>query len=230
MRAYDDRAQAGRLLAERVSQLQLPDPVVLAMPRGGVPVAVEVARRLHAPLDLVMVRKIGAPGQKELAVAAVVDGDHPVTVIDELTRRASGADRAYIDAEARRQLAEIARRRALYLRGRAPVPVAGKTAILVDDGIATGTSARACLRALRSAGPRRLVLAVPVAPADTLASLRADVDEIVCLWTPALFGAVGNFYRDFHQVEDDEVIAALDAAAAREQAGARPFRSAGGEA
>ncbi|HEX7439024.1 MAG TPA: phosphoribosyltransferase [Caldimonas sp.] len=207
-----DRVEAGRLLAQRLAPLKLVDPVVLALPRGGVPVAAEVARALNAPLDLLMVRKIGAPGQRELAVAAVVDGDRPEIVIDEETLRWSGADRAYVEAEAKRELKEIERRRALYLRGRAPVPLAGKSVVLVDDGIATGTTVRAALKALQRAKAARLVLAVPVAPADTVAQLRDEVDDLLCLSQPAFFRAVGAHYRDFHQIEDDEVIALLDAA------------------
>ena len=212
MKPFVDRVEAGRLLGQRLAALRLVDAVVLALPRGGVPVALEVARALHAPLDLLMVRKIGAPGQPELAVAAVVDGDHPQTVVDEETLRLSGADRAYVDAEAAHALKEIERRRALYLRGRAPVPLAGKSVVLVDDGIATGTTMRAALKALQRCNVARLVLAVPVAPADTVAQLRAEVDELVCLSQPAFFHAVGLHYRDFHQIEDDEVIALLDAA------------------
>ena len=215
MEAFTDRIEAGRLLAQRVVGLELIDPVVLALPRGGVPVAAEVARALHAPLDLLMVRKIGAPDQRELAVAAVVDGDHPEVVVDEETLRLSGADRAYVDAEAKQELKEIERRRALYLRGRAPVPLAGKSVVLVDDGIATGTTVRAGLKALQRSRAARLVLAVPVAPADTVALLRGEVDDLVCLSQPEFFHAVGAHYRDFHQVEDDEVIDLLEAASRR---------------
>jgi len=132
--------------------------VVLALPRGGVPVAAEVARALRAPLDLLMVRKIGAPGQREVAVAAVVDGDHPEIVVDEESLRLSGADRAYVDAEAAHELKEIERRRALYLRGRAPVLLAGKSVVLVDDGIATGTTVRAALKALQRSNAARTAL------------------------------------------------------------------------
>ena len=200
------------MLGQRLAMLKLVDPVVLALPRGGVPVAVEVAQALHAPLDLLMVRKIGAPGQRELAVAAVVNGDHPEIVVNEETLRFSGADRAYVDAEALHELKEIDRRRALYLRGRAPVLLTGKSVVLVDDGIATGTTVRAALKALQRCKAARLVLAVPVAAADTVAQLRAEVDDLVCLSQPTFFQAVGVHYRDFHQIEDDEVISLLDAA------------------
>lgn len=212
MKPFVDRIEAGRLLGQRLAALKLVDPVVLALPRGGVPVAVEVARALRAPLDLLMVRKIGAPGQRELAVAAVVDGEHPEIVVNEETLRFSGADRAYVDAEAVHELKEIDRRRALYLRGRATVPLTGKSVVLVDDGIATGTTVRAALKALQRCKAKRLVLAVPVAAADTVAELHAEVDDLVCLSQPTFFQAVGVHYRDFHQIEDDEVISLLDAA------------------
>lgn len=210
---FADRLAAGRALAHALSQRRWEGPVVvLALPRGGVPVAAEVARVLDAPLDLLLVRKIGAPSQPELAVAAVVDGTQPVIVVDEETALLAGVDRAYIDACAQDELAEIARRRHVYLKDRSPVPVQGATAIVVDDGIATGTTVRAALRALRRRRPARTVLAVPLAPADTLAELRGEVDEIVCLAEPSPFFAIGPHYGDFHQVEDAEVIAAMEAA------------------
>jgi putative phosphoribosyl transferase len=210
---FADRAQAGRLLAAALLGLKLRDPVVLALPRGGVPVAAEVAAALHAPLDLLLVRKIGAPSQAELAVAAVADG--PELVLDEQTMAATGASAAYVERRAAEERHEIARRRAAYLRGRPALPVEGRTAVVVDDGIATGTTARAALQALRRRRPARLVLAVPVAPADTVEALRADVDDLVCLRSPEWFGAVGAHYVDFHQVGDDEVVATLDAAQPR---------------
>ena len=210
---FIDREQAGRLLAKKVAALALPAPVVvLALPRGGVPVAAEIARVLHAPLDLLLVRKIGVPWQRELAAAAVVDGDEPQVVLDDEVVRMAGLDDAYIQREAQHELREIERRRALYLRGRAALPVAGATAIVVDDGIATGTSMRAALKALRRRRPARLVLAVPVAPHDTVEMLRSEVDDVVVLAEPEPFHAIGLHYDDFHQLEDAEVLAALDAA------------------
>ncbi len=210
---FANRADAGRLLARRLLTERLSGPlVVVAVPRGGVPVAAEVARAFGAPLDLLLVRKIGAPWQPEMAVAAVVDGGTPEVVVDEGLSAATGADAAYIDREAAIAWSEIERRRALYLRGRPPVPLAGTTAILVDDGIATGTTVRAALRALRHRGTAKTVLAVPVAPHDTLTSLRLLCDRIVCLIEPQPFRAVGLHYGDFHAVGDDEVIAVLDAA------------------
>ncbi len=209
---FADRSDAGRRLAERLDHLATEAPVVLALPRGGVVVGFEIAARLGAPLDLVLVRKLGAPIQPELAVGAVVEGDPPVTVRNDEIIVALGLAEAEIEAVKTRELAEMARRRAQYLAGRPRTPVTGRTAILVDDGIATGATVRAAIRGVRAAGPRRLVLAVPVAPPDSLARLAREVDETVCLATPAAFGAIGFFYQDFSQVEDDEVIALLDRA------------------
>ncbi|HEY8708207.1 MAG TPA: phosphoribosyltransferase family protein [Burkholderiaceae bacterium] len=211
--SFANRAEAGRALAERLLQMHLAPPiVVLALPRGGVPVGAEVARALGAALDLVLVRKIGVPWQRELAVAAVAEGEPPDIVIDAEVQRVTGVSVAYIEAQAQAELHEIARRRQIYLKGRAPAAVAGCTAIVVDDGIATGTTMRAALRALRRRRPARLVLAVPVAPHDTLEALRDEVDQVVCLSQPRPFNAVGQHYDEFHQVDDAEVIAALDAA------------------
>lgn len=207
---FAHRTEAGQLLAERLRLLLLPPPlVVMALPRGGVPVAAVIAQALAAPLDLLMVRKIGMPWQPELAVAAVVDGEPPELVIDEPLRQGAGVQMDYIEFQQTKALHELARRRAAYLHGRTPAPVAGRTVIVVDDGIATGTTMRAALQALRRRAPQRLVLAVPVAPADTLAALLPEVDQIVCLASPTPFEAVGLHYRDFHQVSDDEVVAAL---------------------
>ena len=197
------------MLARELAKLGLRAPVVLALPRGGVPVAVEIARELNAPLDLLLVRKIGVPWQPELAVAAIVDGPDQELVIDEDTRAGAGVSRNYIEAQAKEQVQEIERRRRLYLGDRAPVSVDGCTAIVVDDGIATGTSMRAALKALRRRKPMGLVLAVPVAPPDTITVLRREVDRVVCLEQPDPFYAVGAHYEDFHQVEDDEVMAIL---------------------
>ncbi len=204
-----DRAQAGRRLAAGVKKLRPALPVVYALPRGGVPVAIEVAEALDAPLDLLLVRKIGVSGQEELAAAAIVDGEALDVILNEEIMRAVGLTQVDIDAAAKRQLQEIERRRALYLPGRAPVPAEGRTAILVDDGVATGASMRAAIAAVRRRRPRRIMVAVPVAAEETVRDLRGAVDDIVCLAAPARLGAVGNFYRDFHQIDDREVIALL---------------------
>lgn len=212
--AFVDREQAGHALAEQLLELKLKPPiVVLALPRGGVPIGLLVARALHAPLDLVLVRKIGAPMQPELAVAAIVDGDPPEIVDDDEIQAVCGVSRDDVRALAHEQQRMNVRRRTLYLGGRAPVPVQGATVVVVDDGIATGTTVRAALVALRRRRPARVVLAVPVAPADTLARLRTEVDDLVCLVQPSPFFSIGLHYKDFHQVGDDEVVTALAAAA-----------------
>ncbi len=211
---FADRAEAGERLAAVLAAQHWVDPVVIALPRGGVPVAARVAAALHAPLELLLVRKIGAPGQRELAVAALVDGDPPELVFDHAVMAASGATVAYVEREALEAQRENERRRRVYQPGRAPLPLAGRTVLLVDDGIATGTTVRAALRALRRRGPVRLVLAVPVAPRGTVAALRGEVDELVCLAQPRDFQAVGAHYGDFEQVDDAQVVAALAAAGA----------------
>jgi putative phosphoribosyl transferase len=182
---------------------------VLALPRGGVPVAVEIASALKAPLDIVLVRKIGVPFQRELAVAAVVDGGEPEVVINEDVAKLAGITSEYIDAQVKLELEEIDRRRKAYLQGRARITLEGRTAILVDDGIATGASIRAALKALRRRAPRALVLAVPVAPLETIEALKKEVNEVVCLRTPEPFFAIGIHYADFHQMSDDDVVRLL---------------------
>jgi predicted phosphoribosyltransferase len=214
MAMFRDRTEAGEALAEALEGLALPDPVVLALPRGGVPVAAPVARRLKAPLDLLLVRKIGAPGHEELAVGAVVDGPVHEAVFNKPVLAMLGMTEAEFAPAIARKLAEIEARRTAYLGGAAPVPVEGRTAIVVDDGIATGATAKAALLGLKRRRPASVILAVPVAPADTLAELEPLVDRIVCLDVPRDFYAVGAHYRDFPQVEDAEVIAVLAAARA----------------
>ncbi len=203
---FDDRADAGRQLGHALKALRLERPVVVALPRGGVPVAAEVARALDAPLDLLLVRKIGAPSQPELAIAAVADGAEPCLEVEPATLAHSGATMDYVRREVPRQLLEIERRRRIYRGKRAPLELRGRTVVLVDDGIATGTTVRAALQALRWQHPERVVLAVPVAPEEEIAALAPQVDQVVCLWTPAFFGAVGACYRDFSQTTDDEVV------------------------
>jgi len=202
---FRDRKDAGTKLTAALQRFQSSHPVVLALPRGGVPVAFEVARALGAPLDLVLVRKIGAPWHRELAAAAVVDGANPEIVVNQDVVDELRISDAYLQQEAKREIEEIERRRKAYLGGRERVPLEGRTVIVVDDGIATGATMRAALRGVRRAKPGRLVLAVPVAPPDTVESLRAEVDEVVCLDTPQWFGAIGAFYEDFDQLSDDDV-------------------------
>jgi putative phosphoribosyl transferase len=204
-----DREDAGRRLAARlVGRFDSP-PLILALPRGGVPVAAQIARALNAPLDLLFVRKIGTPFEPELAYAAVVDGVPPQTVVNEDVAAFVRVGEHYLADETRRELEEIARRREAYLAGRAAMDVRGRHVVLVDDGLATGTTARAAILALRRNHPASITLAVPVAPQDTLRELRPLVDELVCLATPEPFRAIGFHYDDFHQLSDEEVIAAL---------------------
>lgn len=207
--AFRDRRDAGRQLARALGHLAGSRPLVLALPRGGVPVASEIARALHGDLDLVFVRKLGAPGHEELGIGAIVDGADPQLVLnDEIIRQlAPGA--AYIEAEMRRQLVEIDRRRHEYMGGVPPIPTTGRTVIVVDDGIATGGTVRAALKALRKSGAARIVLAVPVAPAATIATLRDECDELVCLRQPEPFHAVGAHYAVFDQTSDAEVVQLL---------------------
>jgi predicted phosphoribosyltransferase len=206
---FRNRVDAGVQLAKALSRLQDEPCIVLALPRGGVIVAAKVASALRAPLDLVLVRKIGVPSQPELAMGAIVDGGSPLTVRNEDVIRLTGVDEAQFDAVCRAELREIERRRALYVGTRPPAEVAGRIAVVVDDGIATGATTRAALRAVRTRNPKRLVLAVPVAPTSTLEELRGEADEVVCLEAHEDFGALGFYYADFRQVSDAEVVAAL---------------------
>lgn len=206
---FASREDAGRQLANRLKTMGLVDPVVLALPRGGVPVAAEVARALNAPLDLILVRKIGVPWQPELAAAAIVDGERPDLVLNDSVMHALGIKKSDIDGAAQTQLEEIERRRKLYIGERQPVSVRGRSAIVVDDGIATGTTARAALQALRRRQPKTLILAVPVGAPDSLVELETHADQVISLESPPGFYAIGQFYADFHQLSDQEVIELL---------------------
>jgi putative phosphoribosyl transferase len=208
---FKDRRDAGRQLADALEYLKPQKPVVLALPRGGVPVAYEVAQALGAPLDVLLVRKIGAPGQPELGLGAVVDGQRHQRVLNQDLIDMVRPPEGYIEAEERRQLHEIERRRKLYCGTRPPVPLEGRTVIVVDDGIATGGTMKTALAALSSLGVGRLVLAVPVAPRKVLESLSIDVDESICLLAPEAFRAVSPYYADFDQTTDEEVIGLLNA-------------------
>ncbi|MGZ5876628.1 MAG: phosphoribosyltransferase [Bradyrhizobium sp.] len=204
-----DRSDAGRKLAKALSGYKDRHAVVLALPRGGVPVAAEVAAALDAPLDLILVRKIGVPTQPELAMGAVVDGTAPIVVRNEEVIELSGTTSDEFDAACTSELEEIERRRQLYIGDRPRAEITGQVVIVIDDGIATGATTRAALQAIRNRKPKELVLAVPVAPPDTITQLRGEVDALICLETPELFGAIGYFYRDFRQVSDQEVVAIL---------------------
>jgi putative phosphoribosyl transferase len=221
-RVFRDRTDAGVRLAHELKRFQDDDPVVVALPRGGVPVAFEIARALDAPLDVVVVRKLGLPSQPELAMGAVGEGG--ATVVNDRVVRYARVAPDDLAAVANRERAEV-ERRARHFRGdRPPLPLAGRTVIVVDDGIATGSTAQAALRVVRAQGAARLVLAVPVAPPETVAELRTVADEVVCLESPraANFFAVGQWYANFTQVTDDEVSALLARAGARSSPGRGP--------
>ena len=204
-----DRADAGRRLATMLVGQPLDHPVVYALPRGGVPVGLEIARALQAPLDLIMVRKIGAPGAPEVALGAIVDGEKPGEIINPQIRTASGASDIYLARAREREALELQRRRTLYLGNRARVEPKGRTAIVVDDGLATGASAKAALSALKGQGATQVILAVPVAPEECLLEMRDYADLVVCLHPARSFRSVGLFYRDFHQLTDEETIGLL---------------------
>lgn len=203
---FRDRTDAGRQLANALADYKHENAIVLALPRGGVPVAAEIATALDAPLDLVLVRKIGVPFQPELAMGAVVDGSKPVIVRNDAVIRMAQVEEAEFASIRDHELAEIERRRKLYLGNRPHPELKKQTVIVVDDGIATGATTRAALDAIRMREPGRLVLAVPVAPTETLRDLRGEADEVICLEDYENFGAIGLYYDDFRQVSDAEVI------------------------
>lgn len=209
---FSNRAHAGRILASALMQhADRPDVLVLALPRGGVPVASEVARKLHAPLDVLVVRKLGVPGYAELAMGAIASGG--VQVVDHDIMRALGIPRAALDAEAAVQRQELLRRELAYRGHSAPPPIAGQTVILVDDGIATGSTLRAAVQALRAQHPRQIIIAVPFASRQACAALRPLVDGLLALETPADFRGVSQGYADFTQTTDAEVTQLLASAA-----------------
>jgi putative phosphoribosyl transferase len=205
---FRDRREGGRSLAGKLTEQQregrLPDPVVLALPRGGVPVADEIARALDAPLDVIVARKIGAPFQPELGVGAVA-GDAP-PLYDPAVLGQLGLTEEDLRPVAEREQAELRRREQVYRHGRGALDLAGRSAIVVDDGVATGSTARAALHAVRRTGPARTVLAAPVCSPEAMSMLSAEADEIICSHRPAAFGAVGLWYADFPQLTDDEVL------------------------
>ena len=206
---FSNRTEAGRKLGEALAFYKEQHPVILALPRGGAPVAAEIATALEAPLDLVLVRKIGVPFQPELAMGAVIDGQEPLVVRNEQVIRMAEINQSEFDAIRDRELEEIERRRKLYLGSRPHPELKGQTVIIVDDGIATGATIRVALRAIRMRKPRKLILAVPVAPTQSLDELRTEADEIVCLEDYEDFGAIGLYYSDFRQISDAEVIELL---------------------
>lgn len=209
---FVDRRDAGQRLGAALGHLAHADPVVLALPRGGVPVGYEVARALKARLDVLLVRKVGAPFDPEFGIGAVADGSEPQVLLDDALVRFVQPPPGYIDEAVAREIAEIDRLRELYSVARTPVSFAGRTVILIDDGIATGNTIRAALRVVTRQVPAWLVLAVPVAPQGILAGLRAEVDEVVCLLTPEPFEAVSKHYADFAQTGNEEVFELLQLA------------------
>lgn len=206
---FSDRTDAGRQLAARLGHYRGKDPVVLALPRGGVPVAAEIATALSAPLDLVLVRKLGFPGQPELAMGAIAEGSQSIIVRSEGLLGPGSISEAMFQQVCESELAEIARRKARYLGARPRAKLSGRPVIVVDDGIATGATMSAALQSIRQHRPGTVVLAVPVAPAATLVALREEADEVICLDQPEPFYAIGQFYRNFGQVSDEEVVAIL---------------------
>jgi len=206
---FRDKIDAGRRLTQALARFEDDHPIIFALPRGGVPVAAQIARGLSAPLDLVIARKIGVPFQPELAMGAVVDGRHPLTVRNEDIIRGARVSEEEFRIVRDQELAEIRRRRVRYLGHRPHPELKGRVVILVDDGIATGATILAALRAVKEREPRRLVLAVPVAPTSTLRQLRDEADEIVCLEAHEDFDAIGLYYVDFGQVADEAVIQCL---------------------
>jgi putative phosphoribosyl transferase len=201
---FHDRAEAGRQLGEKLAQLAFQRPVVVGLPRGGVPVAAEIARRLGAPLDVILVRKVGAPDRAELAAGAV--GEDGVTVRNVAVLQGMGLSwEDDLAGQVAKERAEVRRRAGSLRRGRPRVDLLGRTVIIVDDGIATGSTVVAAMRVVRGLGARRVVLAVPVAPADTLERMGELADDVVCLLAPVRFLAVGQWFEDFRQVSDHEV-------------------------
>jgi putative phosphoribosyl transferase len=214
---FKNRADAGRQLAQAIGGTAVQDPVVLALPRGGVPVAYEIAAFLDAPLDVLFVRKIGAPSNKEYGIGAVIDGDPPERVLDSDAVRYSRATEAYIEEETKHELQAIAVRRKLYMGARRSIAVENRNVILVDDGIATGNTVLAAIKGLRQMRVRSILVAVPVAPPEAIDRLSSEVDRIVCLSTPRHFASVGDHYEDFGQVPDEDVVALLKRAAQPER-------------
>src|SRR5690242_5853476 len=202
--AFKDRTEAGRSLAEQLAHLAgSPDLLVLALPRGGVPVAFEVAQALEAPLDVFLVRKLGVPGHEELAMGAIASGG--VRVLNQALVRHLGIPLSAVERVTQREQQEILRRERLYREGRAPLNPAGRRVVLVDDGLATGATMLAAVRAIRVENPERIVVAVPVASKQACEDLGQDADEVVCAATPEPFASVGAWYEDFTQTSDDEV-------------------------
>ncbi|ESY91825.1 phosphoribosyltransferase [Mesorhizobium sp. LNHC209A00] len=218
---FSDREDAGVKLGLELSRLQLHRPVVLALPRGGVPVAVEVAKALNAPLDLLIVRKVSAPGNPELAVAAIVDGDPGEVVLNREIVETYGLNDDALRVLIANERPELERRRVAYRGKNKAMSIAGRIAIIVDDGAATGTTMKIAIRALKRRSPREIVVAVPVSPQETVAALEQEADRVVCLSQPGQFRALSHHYLRFPRLSDNDVVYAMDAAAQLYKTGQR---------
>ncbi len=206
---FESRAQAGEILGAALGGFAKLDPIVYALARGGAPVAAAVAEKINSPLDLILVRKLGAPFQPELAIGAVADGGAPASVLHKDRIDELGVGDEYLKKAEAEAFAEIERRRAVFFKRHKPVPPAGRNVILVDDGLATGATMEAAIKAMRAAGAKRVIVAVPVAPADAAEKFRALADDFVCVETPSPFWAVGNHYQAFPQLSDSDVVEIL---------------------
>ncbi len=207
---FQDRQEAGRLLASELNQFRCEKTVVLGIPRGGVIVAREIARELAAEFDIVLARKLGSPGHAELAIGSVAEDGK--TFLNQMLVRGLGVSGDYIEEEKRKQLVEIRRLANLIRRVRPKVPVTGKVVIITDDGVATGATAQAAISSIRLENPARLIVALPVGPRETITKLSEDVDDVICLRAPEDFAAVGQFYLRFTPVDDDAVLKILQQA------------------
>ncbi|MEX3007220.1 phosphoribosyltransferase [Hoeflea sp. TYP-13] len=203
---FRSREDAGHQLCDHMPDIDPLSTVVVALPRGGVPVGAVIAERFRLPLDVLLIRKIGVPGHRELALGAVSDGEKQEITVNEDVAAALRLDSDDIRELAERELPELERRRQLFMRGRPPIPLNGKTVVLADDGVATGATMRSAIRIVRQRQPEHIILALPVAPRSTLAMLRPDVDEVVCLLQPEPFISVGSYFSDFGQVDNLEVV------------------------
>ncbi len=202
---FENRLDAATDLTKELRALNIENPIVLALPRGGTELACVVAKNFGVKADVLLVRKIGAPFNHELALGAVVEAEPPVTIFNRELIRVLKIEKSYLDQETKKQIEEIERRKKMFRGGRSRVNSSGRVVVVVDDGVATGASVRAALQVIRAEKPRRLILAIPVAPADLVPELRREVDDLICLKTPEDFVAVAQFYRDFRQVTDDDV-------------------------
>jgi len=207
---FKDRRQAGSLLADKLLPFAAANPIVYALPRGGLPIAEEVAQRLKAPLDLILVRKLGAPEHGELAIGAIVDGAAPSTILHQDIIAELAVPKDYIDKTKKTALVEIERRRKLYMKDRPAISPVNRTVIIVDDGLATGATMEAAVAAMRKANAGRIIVAIPVAPQDTLKKLQKTADEVIALETPYPFWSVGGWYQSFPQLTDGDVVEALE--------------------